>query len=115
LSREGALAEIAFYWSRLTPLPAKPASLHRLRVTTRKTLRLLRADLERLGVSAADYATIGHSRTQAIGAAVAFLGCGGLIAPSARWECDHLTIFTDNRDSHDPLEVIATEEIDWLS
>lgn len=114
LSRDGALAEIAFYWSQLTPLPTKPASLHRLRVTTRKTLRLIRTDLEKLGISAADYATISHARTQAIGAAIAFLGCDGLIAPSARWQCEHLMIFTDNYDPHDPLEVIATEEIDWL-
>lgn len=114
LAREGALAEIAFYWSQLTPLPSKPASLHRLRVTMRKTLRLIRAGLEKLGVTDADYAAVGHPRTQAIGAAAAFLGCDGLIAPSARWGCDHLMIFTDNHDLEDPLEVVATEKIDWL-
>jgi hypothetical protein len=51
LAREGALAEIAFYWGQLTPLPSKPAVLHRLRVTAKRTLRLILADLETLGVT----------------------------------------------------------------
>jgi RES domain len=114
LAREGALAEIAFYWSQLTPLPSKPVSLHRLRVTTRKTLRLIRADLENLGVTPADYEVVSCPRTQAIGAAAAFLGRDGLVAPSARWQCDHLMIFTDSHDLDDELAVVATEEIDWL-
>ena len=115
LAREGALAEIAFYWGQLTPLPSRPAVLHRLRVTVQRTLRLIRADLETLGVMLTDYARINNPRTQAIGAAIAFLGCDGLIAPSARWECDHLMIFTDNHNVEDDMELVASEEFDWLS
>lgn len=116
LMREGALAEIAFHWGQLSPLPSKPAALHHLRVTTRKTLRLIRTNLEALGVEAADYAGINYGQTQAIGAAVAFLECDGLIVPSARWECDHLVIFHDHHDvEQDELKVIGTEEVDWLA
>lgn len=116
LMREGALAEIAFHWGQLSPLPSKPATLHHLHVTTRKTLRLIRTDLEALGVAAADYAGINYSQTQAIGAAVAFLECDGLIVPSVRWECDHLVIFHDHHDvQQDELKVINTEEVDWLA
>jgi hypothetical protein len=115
LAREGALAEIAFYWGQLTPLPSKPAVLHRLRVTAKRTLRLIRADLETLGVTASEYARTNCPRTQAIGAAVAFLGCDGFVAPSARWKCDHLMIFTDNHNVEDELELVASEKVDWLS
>lgn len=55
LLREGALAEIAFYWGQLVPLPRKHAVLHRLRIRTTKTLRLLRVDLTALGVSDSEY------------------------------------------------------------
>ena len=116
LLREGALAEIAFHWAQLSPLPSKPAALHHLRVTTRKTLRLVRANLETLGVRATAYASVNYSQTQAIGAAVAFLECDGLIVPSVRWECDHLVIFSDHHDVvQDELKVIGTEQVDWLS
>lgn len=116
LAREGAIAEIAFHWGQLSPLPSKPAALHHLRVTTRKTLRLIRTDLEALGVKAATYSSANYSQTQAIGAAIAFLECDGLIVPSVRWECDHLVIFSDHHDVvEDELKVVSTEEVDWLT
>jgi len=33
----------------------------------------------------------------------------------ARWECNHLMIFTDNHNVEDDMELVASEEIDWLS
>jgi hypothetical protein len=33
---------------------------------------------------------------QEIGAAVEFLGCDGLIAPCARWDCENLMLFPDS-------------------
>lgn len=112
--REGALAEISFHWSQLIPLPTKPASLHRLGVQTNNTLRLLRGDLIQLGVDIDRFSEILYERTQAIGAAVAFLGHDGLIAPSARWQCDNLMLFGDNIGATNRLEVIATEAIAWV-
>ena len=38
---EGALAEISYHWSQLSPLPSKPAVLHRLVVRAERRLRLL--------------------------------------------------------------------------
>ena len=115
LEPDGALAEITYHWSNLTPLPSKPAALHRIRVKARQTLRLLQVDLGSLGVSADLYAAINYQRTQEIGAAVAFLECDGLLAPSARWSCENLILFNDTLHAEDALAVIATEEIDWLS
>jgi hypothetical protein len=36
--RDGALAELAFHYSQLTPFPSKSVMLHRLRLTTRGRL-----------------------------------------------------------------------------
>ncbi|MGB0127049.1 MAG: RES family NAD+ phosphorylase [Rhodocyclaceae bacterium] len=115
LEREGALAEIAFHWSQLFPLPTKPVLVHRLRVVAHRTLRLIRADLETLGVGESAYANVNLPRTQAIGAAAEFLGCDGLIAPSARWKCDNLMLFADRMGLDAMLDVQETESVDWIT
>jgi len=114
LDRNGALAEIAFHWSQLDPIPSKPVQLHTLTVVAQRTLRLVRANLRELGVSDDEYTTINPARTQEIGAAVEFLGCDGLIAPSARWACDHLILFPDRLGADVSIEVVAAETIDWI-
>lgn len=115
LRRESALAELSYHWGQLTPRPSKPAMIHRLKVSTDRTLRLLRGDLEGLGVDMERYAGHGYQRTQEIGAAVAFLGCDGLLVPCARWDCENLVIFTENHALANKLEVISSEEVDWRS
>lgn len=115
LSREGALAEISFHWGRLDPRPTKPVVLHALRVVAHRTLKLVRADLETLGVPESAYGGINLPRTQEIGAAVEFLGCDGLIAPCARWHCDNLILFPDRMGLDATLEVVASENVDWLT
>lgn len=114
LERDGALAEIAFHWSQLEPRPTKPVIVHRLRVEARRTLRLIRADLPRLGVPESAYKGVNLARTQEIGAAVEFLGCDGLIAPSARWSCDNLMLFTERLAYDATLEVVQSEAVDWV-
>lgn len=113
LLREGALAEITYHWSQLTPRPSRPAVLHRLGISADRRLRLLRTDLEELGVDAEHYESVNYRRTQEIGAAVAFLGCDGLIVPCARWDCENLVLFTENHALENRLEVLSSEEIDW--
>jgi hypothetical protein len=93
LAREGALAEISFHWAQLDPRPTKPVVVHALQVVAHRTLKLVRADLATLGVPESAYGGINLPRTQESGAAVEFLGCDGLIAPSARWACDNLILF----------------------
>jgi hypothetical protein len=110
-AREGALAELAYHYSQLTPFPSKPVNLHRLQLTTKRTLRLLRADLLSLGVVWADYPTLNYGKTQQIGAAVAFLGCDGLIAPSARWACENLMLFPTNHAFEGELQVAHSEVV----
>lgn len=114
LAREGALAEISFHWGQLTPRPSKPAMVHTLAVQCQKALRLLRVDLTELGIDNAAYAVANYQRTQQIGDATQFLECDGLIAPSARWDCDNLILFPDNMGVASTLELVATETVAWL-
>ena len=115
LAREGALAEISFHWGQLTPRPTKPVMLHTLRVAAHRTLKLVRADLESLGVPESVYGGVNMPRTQEIGAAVEFLGCDGLIAPCARWSCDNLILFPDRMGMDATLEVVTSEVVDWVT
>ncbi len=59
----------------------------------------------------ARYGERDYDLTQNIGAALAFLGLDGLIAPSARWSCDNLMIYQTNH--HERLEFIEDEQVDW--
>jgi hypothetical protein len=115
LTRNGALAEVVSYLTLLTPLPlSNPLKVSRLGVSTSKTLRLARVSLERLGVDFRRYGDRDYALTQNIGAALAFLGLDGLIAPSARWPCDNLMIYQSNHLSlTERLEVIDDETVDW--
>jgi hypothetical protein len=115
LVREGALAEISFHWGQLAPRPTKPVMLHTLRVVAHRTLKLVRADLETLGVPESAYGGVNLPRTQEIGAAVEFLGCDGLIAPCARWRCDNLILFPDRMGVDADLEVVRSEVVDWMT
>jgi RES domain-containing protein len=114
-ARDGALAEITFHLAQLTPRPSKPVMVHRLHATTRAAIRLLRTDLAGLGVTVEDYESLNYARTQAIGAAVAFLECDGLIVPSARWPTDNVVIFMDNHRLSERLELEHSETVDWIT
>ena len=115
LARDGALAEVVSYLTLLTPLPlSRPLKVSRLGVSTSNTLRLARVGLEGLGVDMTRYGERDYAVTQSIGAALAFLGLDGLIAPSARWACDNLMIYQTNyRFLIERLEVIDEEQVDW--
>lgn len=115
LERDGAIAELTFVWSQLTPLPRKPALLYEIGITAQRTLKLIESDLVSLGVDMSTYGKIDYELTQNIGAAVNHLECDGLFAPSARWNCENLVLFTRNHSLTDNLHASAPEEIDWQS
>jgi hypothetical protein len=56
---------------------------------------------------------VNPERTQQIGAAIDYLGCDGLIAPSARWPCDNLMLFTQRFGADNKLETRGSEEVAW--
>jgi hypothetical protein len=53
-----------------------------------------------------------NERTQLIGDAAKFLGFDGIIAPSARWPCLDLVIFTDDIPP-EGLELRRASVVDW--
>ena len=53
-------------------------------------------ELERLGVGQADYRSRDYSRTQEIADGLNYLGCDGLIVPSARYDCKNLIVYIQN-------------------
>jgi hypothetical protein len=114
LSREGALEEIYFHLTRQPVFPSKINSIiHRISVRTQRTLRFADvAALQGLGVAIDAYEDLSYTRTQEIGDAAAFLGFDGILAPSARWSCQNLIIFTERFGPAD-LNVVETTPVDW--
>src|SRR5262249_21307951 len=96
-ARDGAIAEIYSLLSLQPVFPSKISwSVNKLKITAFQTLSL--ADLgvlAKLGVNTDRYRDREYQRTQEIADAAHFLGFDGLIAPSARWECSNLVLFTD--------------------
>jgi len=116
LERDGALAEINALLSLQPVFPSKMRWFcYELKVRAAKTLRL--ADLpalQKLGVDTQAYQERHYERTQAIADAAFFLGFDGLIAPSARWECNNLVLFTSRLQPSD-VEIASetVDQIDW--
>lgn len=112
---DGALSEIHFHLSRGQPVfPSRMEhALHEMKTALVRTLKFV--DLGRLaalGVEAARYREILYDRTQAIGAAAAFLGFDGLIAPGARHASANIVIFLDNA-APGAIEAISSAPVDW--
>ena len=114
LAREGALEEIHFHLSRQPVFPSRISSiLHRISVKTSRTLKLADVKaLEKLGVPIDDFAGLDYARTQEIGDAASFIGFDGIIAPSARWPCQNLVLFTDRIEPAD-LTVSESAPVNW--
>jgi hypothetical protein len=118
MERDGAIAEIH---ALLSLQPVFPFDMrwdcYELKVRSPKTLRI--ADLpalEKLGVDTARYEERRYDRTQSLADAAFFLGFDGLIAPSARWACRNLMLFTSRLAPTDvELASDAGVEIDWVA
>jgi hypothetical protein len=116
LERDGALAEIVHHWSLLTPPPSKPVLVHTLKLRVRKCLVLTPTHLGQLGVTWPDTKSLQISRTQAIGAAGAYLGFDSIRVPSARRENDNLVIVFTNHEGGDAGPTLSgSETVDWRS
>jgi hypothetical protein len=115
LELDGAIAEIH---SLLLLQPVFPSQLrwfaYKLKVAAVAVLNLAEApSLTRLGVDNEHYSDRDYSRTQPIADAAFFLGFDALIAPSARWPCSNLVLFTD-RLAPQQIEVAGEpQRIDW--
>lgn len=112
---DGAISEIHFHLSRgQSVFPSKMQhDLFELTVKARQKLVLADMDeLRRLGVEDSRYRELLYDRTQEIAAAASFLGFDGLIAPSARWECQNIVLFLDAVDTQE-IQTISSQPVDW--
>lgn len=115
--RDGAIAEIALHLGRgQSVFPSRMRhDLFELAVKAKQALVLAdMAQLKRLGVDEGRYRELLYTRTQEIGAAAAFLGFDGLIAPSARWDCQNIILFLDAIDLEE-VRSISFEPVDWTA
>jgi hypothetical protein len=116
LDRDGAVAEIHALLSLQPVFPSKLRfHMHRLTIAARHTLRIADTGLlARLGVNLPEYRQRTYSRSQEIADAAYFLGFDGLIAPSARWTCLNLVVFTERIES-EAMNLQQTESaaVDW--
>ncbi|MBW7835861.1 MAG: RES family NAD+ phosphorylase [Sphingomonadales bacterium] len=112
---DGAIAEIFFHLNRGQSIfPSRMRHvLYELNIKTKNTLHL--PDMKKLaslGVKEEHYQELLYIRTQEIAEAADFLGFDGIIAPSARYQCDNLILFLDQFNVED-IEVISEKSIDW--
>jgi RES domain-containing protein len=119
LDFDGSIAEAYYHSSRAPILSTRPVKVHRLRVSTQRSL-VLDSDnpLARLGVDMTRYKNpisdqSGLTRTQEIGAAAHFLEYDSLLVPSARWSCLNLVIFLDRIDSGAAIALETSEDVNW--
>lgn len=111
----GAIAEMHYHLNRgQSVFPSKMQhDLYELRVATKQTLILADMDqLKTFGVDQSRYSEMLYDRTQEIAAAASFMGFDGIIAPSARWECQNIILFLDTFDLDD-IEEVSSSRIDW--
>lgn len=114
MDADGAMAEVASYLVELAPLPrSRNVKVHRLSVTASKVVTLTMDSLVKLGVDQRRYGTRDYFLTQQIGAALEHLGADGLIAPSARFACSNLMIYTNQHGLGETLQAVSFEEVEW--
>ena len=116
LERNGAIAEINSLLKLQPVFPSKIVShLYKLEIRTSQTLRLADMNmLARFGIDIVRYRERDYTKTSAIAETAFFLGFDGLIAPSARFACNNLVIFTERLSPHDiNLAMPDPEIVDW--
>jgi RES domain-containing protein len=116
LERDGAVAELHALLSLQPVFPSKIMfRAHRIKVSTNSTLQLLDLrSLASLGVETAAYNERRYGKTQEIADAAYFLGFDGIVAPSARWSCSSLILFSDRIEPGALMsEGADADPIDW--
>ena len=110
---EGAAAEFEAFWSLFEQRPDRRALIWKLGVRLKRVVELNFEELEQLGVRQEDYQSRDYSRTQEVSDGLNYLGCDGLIAPSARYDCKNLIIYVQNLDNDCLLEEGESAEFAW--
>lgn len=125
LERKGALSEMHFHLSRGQPVfPTKLRyNLFELHVSLTSVLDFpALSDLALLGLDTATFGQanyperhLEYPRTQDIAEAAQFLGCDGILVPSARYACQNAVLFCDAPDASKPVMKADHGLIDWAA
>lgn len=110
---QGATAEFKAFWTLFEYRPDRPAVSWKVRVQLNRVVELDAAQLAELGVDQAKYKDRDYSRTQEISDALNYLGCEGLIVPSARYDCKNLIVYMQNLNSECIVEEDESRQFSW--
>ncbi len=78
-----------------------------------RVVELSFAELGQLGIEATAYRRRDYTRTQEISDALNYLGCDGLIAPSARYDGNNLIVYMQNLDKDGFVEEDGWRTFEW--
>jgi RES domain-containing protein len=115
LAAEGAIAEIEYYLNLQPVFPSKMRhACYEIKVRLSSVIHIESVDeLVALGVDRARYTERLYERTAEIGDAAAFLGCDGLVVPSARSIALNLVIFMEGVEPGNLNVIDPPVPIDW--
>ena len=115
LEPDGAMAETYYHLSRAPVVSSFHMHLNHLSVVLENVLRLNSDQLIDLGIEEPFASRLNSDRSQSIGETAFMLDYQGLIVPSARWGCDNLVIFIDQKkfDLNEHIEFIDASEVNW--
>ena len=113
LEAKGADAEFEAFWSLFEQRPDRRALNWKLRVRLIRVVELGFEEFGQLGVEPTVYQSRDYSRTQQISDGLNYLGCDGLIAPSARFDCKNLVVYMQNLGKDCLLEEVEPRKFVW--
>ncbi len=116
LVAEGAIAEIEYYLNLQPVFPSRMQhAYYEIDVRLSSVMHIESIDeLVALGVDRVRYTERLYERTAEIGDAAAFLGCDGIIVPSARAKALNLVVFMEGVDPGNLNVIGPPMPIDWL-
>lgn len=115
LTTEGAIAEVEYYLGLQPVFPSKMRHhSHEIELSLSNVIRIETvAELVTLGVDRDRYRERLYERTGEIGDAAAFLGCDGLIVPSARADSLNLVVFVEGVEPQNIRLIGDAVRVDW--
>ena len=114
LDPNGSLTEVYYHLSRAPVVSSAEMRLFQLSVKTKRTLRLNKELLLKLGIDEAEFQSMNYTRSQEIGAAAYLLEFDSLLVPSARSQHANFILFLDRLDLNE-LRVSDESRVDWLN
>ena len=112
-SADGADAEFLAFWSLFEQRPDRKALNWKLRVRLMRVVELGFEEIRQLGIKPREYRRRDYDRSQEISDGLNYLGCDGLIAPSARYTGKNLIVYMQNLESGSFVEEDEREVFRW--